>query len=104
MKSALAIGLQKNSPYKNLFNYWLRKYQQVGALSHLYQEYLEVKDCGDEIGPRTVDSIGINNVILLFSILGFGTILSIFSLFLELAMKFGKARHGKPSKTRANNG
>lgn len=87
------IGLQKNSPYKDLFNHWLRKFQQVGALAHLKNDYLGGGNCEEVSGSgSSFEPMDYDNVALLFSILIIGTLLSFLSLIIEIAMKCGVHR------------
>jgi len=59
----LAFGLQKDSPYHGLFDYYLKKMKQDGVLDKLIKEYEPPPQiCPDLTGK----ALGFNNLIFPF--------------------------------------
>ena len=84
-KSDSALGFPKTSPYRDLFNYEMRKMMERGELGRIEQKYKpEGLSCGGGGKGRT---LGFENIILVFLIFGLGLLLSIVSFLLELAVR-----------------
>ncbi|XP_042230992.1 glutamate receptor ionotropic, delta-1-like [Homarus americanus] len=80
LKRGIGFGLQKESPYKNLFNYVLTKMTQKGHLNRLKRKWWPNIDRNPDPHYPTP---GFNEVFTLFIILGAGTILAVVFLMCE---------------------
>ena len=84
-KSDSALAFPKTSPYRDVFNYAIRKMTESGEIRRIAMKYKpEERSCGGGEKGRT---LGFENIILVFIIFGFGLFLSIISLLLELAAR-----------------
>ena len=78
--SQLAIGMQKNSEFKKVFDYHLTKQMQSGLVTYLRNKYAKhgrLDDIGhlDEDPTDAVDSLSYSNLLLPFIILCFGIVI-----------------------------
>ena len=75
------IGIQKDSPYLGLFNYYLRKMRQDGSLDKNVKDYFAVPQaCPD----NTDKALGFNNLIFPVFILILGCLFSFVTLMFEV--------------------
>ena len=88
----IVLPFRKDHPLLGEFNVELMKMKQAGVLSRLERKYNDIteKKCEEESG----DSLGFDNVISPFFILGCGIILSIAILVLEMRFSFPKKLTG----------
>ena len=81
----LAFGFQQDSPYLNLFNYYLKEMKENGALDQILKKY--------ESGPQICEDysgkpLGVGSVSLAFAILIFAFILAMILFILEFVASF----------------
>ena len=80
------LGLQKDSEFLQIFNYYILREMESGFLRRLYREHhpdLFTKENFEMIPPQP---LGINNVMFCFILLGFGICLSLLSTAVEFIM------------------
>ena len=84
-KSDSAFAFPKTSPFRDVFNYEMRKMTERGELRRIQNKYKpEGRDCGAGGKGRT---LGFENIILVFLILGSGFFISVISFLLEIAFR-----------------
>ena len=75
----LSFGFQKNSPYLQLFNYYIKRMQESGIVDQIFAKYeLHEQEC-----PSPSLSLGFENCISAFFLIIGGLILSIILLIVE---------------------
>ena len=74
LNAVIAFVIRKNSPYTNMFNYFISKLQESGQLSRMWSRWkAEVrKDCFD----NGATGLGISNVIAAFLVIGGAILMS----------------------------
>jgi hypothetical protein len=79
---SFALGLQKNSPYLNIFNHKIRKYVESGVLANTGAMKKNPK--GTVTCPSdTVESVGYETIFFAFILFGIGLALSVFYSCIE---------------------
>ena len=81
----IAFGFQQDSPFLNLFNYYLKEMKENGALDQILKKY--------ESGPQVCEDysgkpLGIGSVSAAFAVLIFAFILAIVTFILEFIASF----------------
>ena len=92
VRSQIAIGLQKDSEFKGIFDYHVTKQIQSGLITYFIHKF--VKDGRleeiDELNvdpTEATDSLSYGNLLLPFLILGFGVVLCFIVCFIEYLRK-----------------
>ena len=95
LTSVIAYAIKKNSPYTNMFNYFLAKLQESGQLSRMWSLWsAEVrKDCFD----NGATGLGINNVLASFLVLGGAILISASVIVFERLLKT-RLKDSKPDE------
>ena len=96
-----AFGFQKGSPLVEIFNMGLLKMLEKGLMRKLYEKHGFVKAEENKCkGPRRGKQLGFENILVLFIVLGLGTLISFLILSVE-KMIFCQA---KPSPSSSSAG
>ena len=83
----LALAVQKDSEFLEMFNYFLLKEFEHGVFNRLDREYNSLLYRKEEYGMNEPQALGFNNIIFLFTGLGIGVSVALAIATLELLSK-----------------
>ena len=89
-KNPNAFGFQKNSPYVEIFDYYLRELLEEGIVDKIKEKYRTLPpDCGNSAGKP----LGFTNCFTAFLPLVFGTIIALIIVIFETLFQInGKSK------------
>ncbi|KAJ9592094.1 hypothetical protein L9F63_001322 [Diploptera punctata] len=80
-ESSMCMVIAKDSPYKNILNYYTKQLMRTGILKRLYRESFNTED---ESSQPSYQELDIQATLPLLAILGVGAVISVFVLVLEI--------------------